>query len=160
MITLQFSTTDTWASQLIRWATWSPYSHVDLVLPGGWLLGATPDSGVSIRPPVSATGSKRFQVDAPDAVFEAALSQRDRPYDWAGIFGWGLRRDWQDQDAWFCSEFIAWCFEQAGCPLLRAQDLWRITPRDLLLSPRLRAMGEGGDRGGVGAPLGPQPTVG
>jgi hypothetical protein len=146
MITLQFSTTSSWSSQLIRWATWSPYSHVDLVLPGGWLFGATAAQGVSIRPPVVERGLRRFEVDAPASVLEAGLSQRGRPYDWRGIFGWGLRRNWQDQDAWFCSEFIAWCFEQAGCPLLRAQDLWRITPRDLLLSPLLKTEGRGSDR--------------
>ena len=146
MITLQFSTTSSWSSQLIRWATWSPYSHVDLLLPGGWLLGATATHGVSVRPQVAERGLRRFEVDAPDAVLEAALSQRGRPYDWTGVLGWGVRRPWQRQDAWFCSELIAWAFEAAGQPLLRAQDLWRITPRDLLLSPLLKTEGRGSDR--------------
>ncbi|WP_111496142.1 C40 family peptidase [Marinobacter bohaiensis] len=137
MITLQFSTTKGIGSQVIRWATWSPYSHVDLVLADGRLLGATARYGVSIRNPEPTLACAQFQVPGSVEAIEAARSQIGRPYDWAGILGWGFRRNWQEQDAWFCSELIAWAFEQAGCPLLRGDRSHRITPRDLLLSPML-----------------------
>lgn len=46
-----------------------------------------------------------------------------------------LRRRWQDNDAWFCSELVAWAFEAGGRSLFR-EHAWRITPRDLYL-PRI-----------------------
>lgn len=137
MITLQFSTTSRPASRLICWGTWGRHSHVDLVLPDGQLLGAVP-GGVQVRPfDPSALRIERHQVDAPDTVLERAISQQGRPYDWPGVLGYALRRDWQEDDSWFCSELVAWAFQDAGRPLLRAGDAWRITPRDLLLSPLL-----------------------
>jgi uncharacterized protein YycO len=138
MITLQFSTTSHPASRLICWGTWGRHSHVDFVLPDGRLLGAVP-GGVGIRPyDPAALRIERYQVDAPSTVLSAALSQRGRLYDWPGALGVGLRRDWQEDDSWFCSELVAWAFQEAGQPLLRTTDAWRITPRDLLLSPLLK----------------------
>ncbi|WP_417545689.1 hypothetical protein [Marinobacter sp.] len=137
MITLQFSTTKGIGSRVIRWATWSPFSHVDLVLGDGRLLGATARYGVTVRDPEPVSALARFQVAAPAEVLDALNSQIGRPYDWPGIFGWGFRRNWQEQDSWFCSELIAWAFREAGCPLLRFDRSYRITPRDLLLSPML-----------------------
>lgn len=137
MITLQFSTTPGIGSRVIRWATWSPFSHVDLVLDDGRLLGATARHRVAIRDPEPVSACARFQVSAPVDVIASARTKIGRPYDWSGIFGWGFRRNWQEEDDWFCSELIAWAFQEAGCPLLRFDRSHRITPRDLLLSPML-----------------------
>lgn len=124
---------------MVRWSTWSPYSHVDIVLESGQLLGATPEHGVAIRPPVPGRRTTRLQATAPYVpVVEAMQSQLDRPYDWRGIFGCAARQNWQAPNAWFCSELIAWAFEQAGHPLLPTRRTARVTPRDLLLSPRLQ----------------------
>jgi uncharacterized protein YycO len=137
VITLQFSTGAGPASWLVRRFTWSPYSHVDLVLPDGRLLGARGDGGVAIREPELFLTVTRFTVDAPECVIDAALEQLGKPYDWSAIAGIVTRRNWQQPDRWFCSELVAWAFESAGRPLLRAQGTHRITPRDLLLSPYL-----------------------
>lgn len=139
MITLQFSTTRHPASALIRWGTWSWASHVDLVLPDGSLYGAIPGGVRYHEASPLVTRAERYEVDAPlDELRIVIESQWGKPYDWPGIIGWGLRRDWQEDDAWFCSELIAWGFQQIGRPLLRADKLHRITPRDLLLSPLLQ----------------------
>ncbi|MEW6647176.1 MAG: hypothetical protein AB1450_08265 [Pseudomonadota bacterium] len=107
------------------------------MLPDGRLLGAVP-GGVSIRPyDPSALRIERHLVDAPDSVLQRALSQLGKPYDWPGVLGYAARRDWQEDDSWFCSELVAWAFQAEGFPLLRAADAWRINPRDLLLSPLL-----------------------
>lgn len=141
MVALEFSSRNTWSGLAVRAFTWCWCSHVDLVLPDGRLLGALPGSGVQIRDWTPARRVERFHIDAPpallQAVLERALSQIGRPYDWAGVLGMALRRKWAEQDSWFCSELVAWAFADAGHPLLRAQHLYRITPRDLLLSPRL-----------------------
>lgn len=140
MITVQFSTTKGIGSRVIRWVTWSPFSHVDLVLDDGRLLGATTHHGVAIRNAEPTSACARFQVSAPVDVIAAAHSQIGRPYDWPGIFGYGFRRNWQEEDSWFCSELIAWAFQEVGFPLLRAERAYRITPRDLLISPLLNRL--------------------
>lgn len=134
MITLQFSTQHKPGAWLIRKFTWSPFSHVDFVLPDGRLLGARGAGGVQIREPELFAKLARFQVDAPAAVLELAKSQIGKPYDWGAIAGFVAKHDWSSEHAWFCSELVAWAFHQAGCPLLNARHLNRITPRDLLLS--------------------------
>jgi cell wall-associated NlpC family hydrolase len=72
----------------------------------------------------------------PQAVIAAAASQIGKPYDYTAILGLGLRRDWQEEDAWFCSELVAWAFQHAGEPLFRAECLRRVTPQHLwMLAP-------------------------
>ena len=142
MITLQFIADHSPTSWLIRRFTWSPYSHVELVLPDGRLLGARGDGGVAIREPARAPVVARFAVEAPDSVIDTALQQLGRPYDWAAIAGIVTRRNWQQPDRWFCSELVAWAFDRAGHPLLRSQGHYLITPRDLLLSPYLSPIPE------------------
>ena len=47
---LRFITEEDFSSRLIRWFTWSDWSHVDFVLRDGRFLGARLDGGVLIRP--------------------------------------------------------------------------------------------------------------
>lgn len=139
-------------STAIRVATWSWASHVDFVLPSGRLLGATPGAGVSIRESADADADTvvRYEIRANKKQSASALasasSQIGRPYDYMGIFGLAVRRNWQEQDSWFCSELIAWACAQAGIQLL-VGDFWRITPRDLLLSTKLYRIGGVRQRG-------------
>lgn len=141
MITLQF-VTSTWspASAFIRYWTFSEYSHVDFVMPDGQLLGSHLSGGVKVRPANYAHFSKvlRVTADVPDSVLEAAVSQIGKPYDWQAIVNFFAQRDWREDDSWFCSELVAWSFEKAGYPLFNpATQVWRLTPRDLLLAPTL-----------------------
>lgn len=143
---IQFSTTRSIGSKVIRWFTWSPYSHVDLVLPDGRLLGATP-GGVSIRLPQYDRIARRARFDIPGMDWEKLAhvlkAQIGKPYDWGALVGLAFRSGrWHDPDRWFCSELIYWGCERAGTPLLRQhkQKMHRITPRDLLLSPALERL--------------------
>ncbi len=133
-IVLQFSAQDKIGSRLICWWTWSQYSHVDFIMPSGRLLGARGD-GVAIRDQYQTKIKRIVEVEASDAVLRAALSQLGKPYDYTAMAGFITRRDWQEQDSWFCSELVAWAFEQAGKPLIRTDGLYKVSPRDLLLSP-------------------------
>lgn len=142
MLVLRFIGGRGLASQLIQLATWSWVSHVDFELPDGRVLGAVPGKGVCIRDiEIDDHRVERYGVKVPFGLYghplDWAAGQIGKPYDWAGILGYGLRRNWQEKDAWFCSELVAWAFQGAGHPILRAKDVWRITPRDLLLSPYL-----------------------
>lgn len=142
MIVIQFSTQKGFGSWLIRWLTWSDWSHVDFVLPDGTLLGARLIGGVKVRR-VNYLGKSakkaRFAIlGAPDSVIERAYSQIGKPYDWRGILNFALHRNWRETDSWFCDELVAWCCEQQGTPLLNpATPVRRLTPRDLTLSVRL-----------------------
>lgn len=157
MITLRFSGGLGMAGSVIQITTWSWCSHVDFVLDDGRLLGAVPGRGVCIREQeVDAGRVELYQADVPDFAVAYATSQIGQPYDWAGVVGWALRRQWQETDSWFCSELVAWACQSVGAPLLRAKDAWRITPRDLLMSPLLIPLAAAAD-GGWGAAT-PQAT--
>lgn len=140
MIKLQFSTTNSVASRLVRVFTWSNYSHVDFLLDDGRLLGADFD-GVSYRTndPDKYTHSVVYEIpDASSDIITIARQEIGKKYDYAGIFGLLHRRDWQDRNKWFCSELVTYCLNRGGYPLLNnSQAYWRITPRDLLKSPYL-----------------------
>lgn len=142
MITLQFSTERAIDSALIRFLTWSDISHVDVVFPHSLLFGARFRGGVNARPDGYAKWSHSFRATvamfepAEKRFYDALTSQQFKPYDWKGILNFAHQRNWRDESAWFCSELVAWAFEKAGFPLLNiGADVWRVTPRDLLLSP-------------------------
>jgi uncharacterized protein YycO len=141
-IKLQFSSSNSVGSRLIRWRDWSDYSHVDLVLPDGKLLGALPDGGVQIRDPYPTRSKLILSIEvSPDkyhSILFRALSQVGKPYDYVGILGFVFNRDWEDDSKWFCSELIAWLFKECGVPILRTDNTDRISTKDLMLSPYLR----------------------
>lgn len=129
---------------LIRFYCWSWAAHAALLLDDGSVLDATPSRGVAIHPPDTYAHQEVFEIAAPDVVVDLAeiwakaQAVAGKRYDWTAIYGMAARRDWHDPGAWFCSELVAAAFEAAAFPLLRADHLNRVTPRDLLLSPYLR----------------------
>lgn len=140
VIVLEFSDRPSLPGGLVKLATGAPVSHVDFVLDDGSLLGATPSGGVGVRDWTPGRRIERYAVEAPADVLDLALSQVGKPYDLTAALGLFFRRDWRACDSWICSELVAWAFREAGAPLLRAEHLARVTPRDLLLSPRLRPL--------------------
>lgn len=78
----------------------------------------------------STARKKNQQVPQDVADVAAARSQIGKPYDWPGVLGIGFRRNWQESDAWFCSELVAWAFGVSGSPLFRTEH-WRITPQTI-----------------------------
>lgn len=132
-IFLQYSTMRGLGSWAIRYRSGSPWSHVDVVLPDGRLLGARSsrevgldgrawEAGVRVRDPAYArfTHAMRVRtanVRAPD-FYEWALDQVGKPYDSRGILdfvrGRSAERDWRDPDAWFCDELVVAGLELVG----------------------------------------------
>ncbi len=139
MIIIQAATENTIGSALIRWFTWSSYSHVDFVLPDGRLLGARLKGGVQIREPGYAnfTKTKRFVIDGPDSILDWAKSQVGKPYDWRAIVAFAYHHDWKSRDAWFCSELVAAACLDNGIRLLNEQ-VNRVTPGQLIESPLIK----------------------
>ena len=127
-------------SVVIRASTWSRWSHVALV-DGESVIEATGLHGVRRAPlwDVLSHAVDHAFVDIPAndpaGIIEAAASQIGKPYDYSALLGLALHRDWQRENAWFCSELIAWAFEQNKQPLLRSEVLRRVTPQHLWMLP-------------------------
>ncbi len=140
-VALLFSTTRSPFSWLIRAVTWSRWSHVSVV-DGDTIIEAHALHGV-IRTPLAEAIAKasecelvRLPAGDPAAVIAAAVSQIGKPYDWTALIAWLLRRDWQEDDSWFCSELVAWAFGKGGSPLFRPGILHRVTPEHIaMLAP-------------------------
>lgn len=128
-------------SWAIRAGSWSKWSHVALI-DGEDVLEAVALHGV-VRTPLAT----RKQQDTSwqvvtlacrdrQAIIDAAATQLGKPYDYTGVIGIGLHRDWQQDDSWFCSELVAWAFQQGGSPLFRPGASRRVTPQDIwMLAP-------------------------
>lgn len=140
---LLFSTETGAGSAIIRAFTWSPWSHVDLVF-GQDIIGAYPGVGVERINIMERIGAAKdwalFDVPGLEdaAALKCAMAELNKPYDWRGVFGVGLHRDWQSKDKWFCSELAAYVAQACNLPLLNG-DYKRITPGMLAMSPILKA---------------------
>lgn len=135
--------------------THSPFSHVDLVLDDGNLLGASNNpyapviagnaSGVAIRPPHYQRFSIRriATIPASDEIkkkfHDFCLAQLGKPFD-SGALKVGeflspdfSDRDWRDDVAWYCAEMIGRATE-VSCliPWCYPGIKGRLTPADYL----------------------------
>lgn len=127
-------------SYLIRGLTFSAWSHVTLI-DGDTAWEATWPAGVRRVPTarVLATHSAwqiaEIQVPRPADALAFLDRQRGRRYDTSALFGLALgRREWDEPDAWFCSELVAAALNAGGAELFR--DAWRVTPQMLFLVAR------------------------
>ncbi len=127
---------------VIRAGTWSRAAHVGGVLDDGTVLDATPALGVAVHPGIAGEVVGIFDVLCAPALERVALGwamrQIGKPYDWSAIAGFFTRRDWHDPGQWFCMELWLAAFEYAEWPLLMLRHVDRGSPRDGMLSPRLR----------------------
>lgn len=133
---LRFSTDKDFISTGIKLFTQSKFSHVDVYLGNNEFLSALPKKGVCIHnEPVGY--EEYYSLDINGSLSNKfLLDQLGKPYDWTAIWGFLLhKRNWQEDDKWFCSELIAAAInlEQP----IYSKALHRITPKDLLKSPFL-----------------------
>lgn len=138
MIQLLFSKRKHPGSWLIRAVSWSEWSHVEIVLPDGRLLGASAPHGVC-----ASTLDERMDISSGVATmefpgdFEAGMrwaeGQMGKPYDYIGVLGLGLHRDWEEDDKWWCSEFAGKFLKEAGFAPYRSEAMKRLTPQHLFM---------------------------
>jgi hypothetical protein len=120
-----------------------PYTHVDIVMPDGMLLGARSDNGVKIRPPNYASFTHIHPVTIEcsekqaETYYAFAKAQVGKLYDYQAISAFlvpTLTRDWMDGHAWFCSELDAAAMFHAGIfPHDLATAVNKFTPFDDLI---------------------------
>lgn len=115
-------------SDLIAIGTDGLFSHVDIVLDDGALLGARTDAvggkppGVQIRPSgyCAPVWSHQVVIAVPctagqkAAANAFALAQEGKAYDKLAIVGFIVDRNWRTDNEWFCSELGARYGEIAG----------------------------------------------
>ncbi len=152
MIELLFSTKKYHPfAKAIRWRHNSRWSHVDIVMPNRQMVFGAVFPRVSRRPladvMAAATSYEFAYVDgltpAQEAAFwRFALEQEGKWYDLRGVAGLGLDvRNWQAEDAWFCSELVAAAFQKAGAPLVR-KAARLVPPEGLYMSVVLKYAAE------------------
>lgn len=138
-IRLIYSNSSLPLSPLIRLVTWSDWSHVAIVL-GDRVIEATLSHGGVKETTLDVFQSRAkswciMEYDcyvAPENIFNAAKLEEGKKYDWTALIGIIVHnRNWQEDDAWFCSELVAYAFAQAGNPLFQSEEIHRITPQHL-----------------------------
>lgn len=109
-------------SLALRTFMWSSWSHVAVVNPhtGSDVIDATFFHGVALRR-IDAVLGRASQyafkdVECPDpvAAWDWCTSQIGKPYDVSGVLGIALHRDWQKEDAFFCSELFELALKAGG----------------------------------------------
>lgn len=130
-------------SLLIRLVTWSDWSHVAVVDGDEVIEAVWPRVRVSTLDSLKKKHHAVVMVEFPverEAEFIAVVrSQLGKPYDLLGVLGLGWHRNWQEEDAWWCSELPAWAAAKIGAPLFRAEAVHRIVPQHWwLLAPEVR----------------------
>lgn len=125
----------------VRFMTWSSFSHCGIltkentIVESAFTLGGVVETSfTSFIERVKYYEIVELDCVDADAIIAAARSQIGKPYDWTGLIGIAVRkRNWQEDDSWFCSELIAWAFDQGGTPLFNTDDIHRITPQNLYM---------------------------
>lgn len=129
-------------SAAIRFTTRSWSSHAEFIDTDRQVtLGSRSVGGVKFRPCSRDhyTRVEQFTAKGILQAYEWARTQIGKPYDFSAIAGIALDRDWRNEDRFFCSELIALAFEKVGSLLSTRPSaaVYRVTPRDLLLSRNL-----------------------
>ena len=124
-------------SWLIRFFTWSDWSHCGIALQNGMVLHTTWPKGVHLTPIEEwvATYPAHEVIDVP---LEYELSaevwsrnQLGKPYDLSGLIAFSTHRNWQEDDKWFCSELVGAALVKGGLNFKVPSS--RLTPGGLYL---------------------------
>jgi len=135
-------------SRMIRFRTWSAYSHASIHIPGvgefeSWIpngVRCTPDLGAGhiSGTPVDVFHLKWCSPTQEGKMLHFLQAQVGKKYDYRGVLGFLSRRDRaQNQDKWFCSELVFAACQAAGIDLLARIPAHRVSPDLLTLSPLL-----------------------
>jgi uncharacterized protein YycO len=131
-------------SRLIKWRTWSDYSHAAVELNDRSVIDAWKGGVRHVRGPLEGhdpgTVVEAYQFDASPIQVELIESFAKRqvgiPYDYLGVLRFLTRRKVENRK-WFCSELVFAAMVRAGLqPLARILPC-QVSPGDLSHSPLL-----------------------
>ena len=69
------------------------------------------------------------EVEDFELMVAIAKSKLGKPYDYTGILGLGVNRDWQENDMWFCSEDVADTLKRSGLQLTGLLNVHSVFPQ-------------------------------
>lgn len=138
-MTIIFCTDNMPWSIFIRWFCWSNYHHCGLVKDNE-VIHASFRHGI-IKQNLYSFCSKYKKIKFchvdnvnQEKAWNWALKQVGKNYDWKALFGLLLRKNFYDDNKYFCSELIECAIYQGGVELIR-KEASRVTPQNLLDSP-------------------------
>lgn len=133
MIRLRFGARPGIEAAFIQWFSMGHWSHVDVVMPDGMLLGARAD-GVWLRQPGYAPFRNVRLATIPAAppqwlaFYRFVVDQIGKPYDNLALWAFLRNREWHREDAWTCSELPAAGLVRAGLLRMPITPPSKITP--------------------------------
>lgn len=109
-------------ADLIKWKEGGRWSHV-AIIDGDKAIEA--DNWDGVRESSLASMIRKYShhaiIDIPvpdeERAIRFARMQWGAPYDWTGVFGLGIDRNWQDPSCWYCSELFAGAVQAGGIKL-------------------------------------------
>ena len=141
-------------SKLIRWITWSKYSHIAIMFPseGGIAYEAWHPHGVRKVQGLSDQHSKGTVVDVKilhpspfqyDIILKALESQLGKGYDWKGCLRFlpsirpllGSHFSRSELAKWFCSELGMWAVQEQGGMHILDKEASKTSPADMMTTP-------------------------
>lgn len=141
MIQLRFLIERGIEAAIIRKVTRSPYSHVDIVMPNGFLASYDP-KGVQLYPldyikPIRADIGTVACNDAQTAAILAWAQSKvgKAGYDYAAIFGDLFMQDWTQKGTFDCSAYVQCACLAGNFPLLKLNYTKWVNPGQLASSP-------------------------
>ncbi len=119
-----------WFLRLVMWSRWSHAAILD----GGtvtdttfWQGGVKQTQADEFFKHYTTYELRDIAVDEP-AARAWLLQQVGKGYDVSALLSWVFRRDWQEDDRWFCSELAEAVITKFGTPRFR-ESVSRVTPR-------------------------------
>lgn len=129
-----YSRAHTVGSLLIRAGTASVWSHCGLLTPDDTVIDSTFKTGVreigfeAWKAQYSYWRALEIcKVPDPQRGIAWARTQIGKPYDWKWLLSFPFRRNWEDEDAWGCSEFLEYILVESRRRRFRS-FVHRITP--------------------------------
>lgn len=128
-------------SPIIRFLTWSQWSHVAIQLDDGRVVEAIA-SGVRcvaidecLKRMSKHTVVELEPVDDLKRIYAECwlIEQVGKKYDWGALFGFLFKRNWQSNNRWFCSELAAEFCKKLGYRIANEKQLNRVTPQFLYM---------------------------
>jgi hypothetical protein len=138
---LAYSNSHTILSPIIRAIEDSEYSHIAIFI----TPGEPTDDSMLIESTISRNGVNistlrafkerssgwkitrlHFQIDDFDKLRYFALLEEGKKYDLTGVIGLGFKRDWQENDRWWCTELVAYILLSLGFKVTESNNVHKI----------------------------------
>ncbi len=135
MITIRCIAESNIESGLIRYWTWDKYSHVEFVLPEGY-LGSRLSGGIQIRPfdyikvSLEAILTLTLPTEAEDKILSWAKDQIGESYGWKDVVDEAVHEDILKPSSMDCSHFVSKALSMGGIMVTRKR-FFQNTPADV-----------------------------